>query len=244
MGESFGVYKLGYDEELMSCITSANIACGFHGGDPLVMRRTVRLAEAAHVAIGAHPGFPDLPGFGRRVMQLRPDEIRDYTIYQIGALKAFTQGKKLQHVKAHGALGNVGSVSEEVAQAVSEAILEVDPDMILVGLAGSAWVNIGRQLGLRVATEVYADRALKPDGNLVPRSQPNAVIHDTAEVVARSIRIVTEGKVRAINGDEITVAGDTICLHGDTPGAAAIALALRKGLEASGVSIAPMNTFL
>lgn len=228
----------------MSCITSANIACGFHGGDPLVMRRTVRLAEAAGVAIGAHPGFPDLPGFGRRVMQLSPDEIRDYTVYQIGALKAFTRDKKLQHVKAHGALGNLGSVSEEVAQAVSEAILEVDPDMILVGLVGSAWVNIGRRLGLRVATEVYADRALKPDGNLVPRSQPKAVIHDTAEVVERSVRIVTEGKVRAINGDEITVAGDTICLHGDTPGAASIALALRKGLEASGVSIAPMSTFL
>ncbi len=228
----------------MSCISSANIACGFHAGDPITIRRTVRLAEKTGLAIGAHPGLPDLMGFGRRAMQVSPEEVRNYTIYQIGALQAFTKTKKLQHVKAHGALANMGAKDKVLARAVAEALREVDPDLILVSLANSAWVSEGKKAGLRVAVEVYADRALNPDGTLVPRSQPGAVIHDVEEVVARSLKIVTEGKVVAINGKEIEVKGDTLCLHSDTPGAVSIARTLRQKLETAGVAILPMGTFV
>ena len=243
MGEAFGVYRLGFDERIMPHISSANIACGFHAGDPVCMRRTVRLAEEAGVAIGAHPGLPDLLGFGRREMMVSPDELRDYVTYQIGALQAFTRAKKLQHVKVHGALYNMGARNEGLARAVAEAVREVDPELILVGMAGSAWIKVGRELGLRVACEGFADRSLNPDGTLVPRSQPGAIIADVEEVIARVLRIVTEGKVLAINGEEIDMAADTICLHSDTPGAGNLAQALRQRLEAAGVLVAPMGTF-
>ena len=228
----------------MPYISSANIACGFHAGDPICMRQTVHLAEEADVAIGAHPGFPDLMGFGRRDVQVSPEEARNYVMYQVGALQAFTKTKSLQHVKPHGALYNMGDRNEELARAVAEAIQEVDPNLILVGLAGSAWVNVGREVGLRVAGEVFADRALNPDGTLVPRSQPKAVIYEVKEVVARVLKIVTEGKAIAVNGEEIEVRGDTICLHGDTPGAVVLARTLRQRLEAIGVAVVPMGTFL
>ncbi len=228
----------------MPYISSANIACGFHAGDPIVMRQTVHWAEEVSVAIGAHPGFPDLMGFGRRDMQVSPEEARNYVIYQVGALQAFTRTKRLQHVKPHGALYNMGARNEELARAVAEAIQEVDPNLILVGLAGSAWVNAGREVGLRVASEVFADRALNADGTLVPRSQPQAVIHEVKEVVARVLKIVTEGKAIAVNGEEVEVRGDTICLHGDTLGAVVLARTLRQRLEAAGVAVVPMGTFL
>ncbi len=244
MGESFGAYKLGFDEELMLYISSANIACGFHAGDPMCMRQTVRLAEEAGVAIGAHPGFPDLMGFGRRVMRLSPEEIRNYVIYQVGALQAFTKAKRLQHVKPHGALYNMGERNEELARTVAEAIREVDPNLILVGLAGSAWIKAGNDVGLRVASEVFADRALNPDGTLVPRSQPGAVIHDVEDVVGRVLKILAEEKVIAITGEEVQVRVDTICLHGDTPRAALLAQTIRQRLEAAGVDVVPMGTFL
>ena len=244
MGESFGTYKLGFDGELMPYISSANIACGFHAGDPMCMRQTVHLAEEAGVAIGAHPGFPDLMGFGRRDMQVSPEEARNYVMYQVGALQAFTKAKRLQHVKPHGALYNMGARNEELARAVAEAIREVDPNLILVGLSGSAWVNVGREVGLRVASEVFADRALNPDGTLVPRSQPKAVVHEVDDVVARVLKMVTEGKAFAVNGEEVEVRGDTICLHGDTPGAVVLARTLRQRLEAAGVAVVPMGTFL
>jgi len=243
MAEAFGVYRLGFDERIMPHISSANIACGFHAGDPVCMRRTVRLAEEAGVAIGAHPGLPDLLGFGRREMMVSPDELRDYVTYQIGALQAFTRAKKLQHVKVHGALYNMGARNEGLARAVAEAVREVDPELILVGMAGSAWIKVGRELGLRVACEGFADRSLNPDGTLVPRSQPGAIIADVEEVIARVLRIVTEGKVLAINGEEIDMAADTICLHSDTPGAGNLAQALRQRLEAAGVLVVPMGTF-
>lgn len=243
MGEAFGVYRLGFDERIMPHISSANIACGFHAGDPVCMRRTVRLAEEAGVAIGAHPGLPDLMGFGRREMMVSADEARDYVTYQIGALQAFTRAKKLQHVKVHGALYNMGARNEGLARAVAEAVREVDPELILVGMAGSAWIKVGRELGLRVACEGFADRSLNPDGTLVPRSQPGAIIADVEEVIARVLRIVTEGKVLAINGEEIDMAADTICLHSDTPGAGNLAQALRQRLEAAGVLVVPMGTF-
>ena len=243
MGEALGVYRLGFDERIMPHISSANIACGFHAGDPVCMRRTVRLAEEAGMAIGAHPGLPDLMGFGRREMMVSADEARDYVTYQIGALQAFSRAKKLQHVKVHGALYNMGARNEGLAGAVAEAVREVDPELILVGMAGSAWIKVGRELGLRVACEGFADRSLNPDGTLVPRSQPGAIIADVEEVIARVLRIVTEGKVLAINGEEIDMAADTICLHSDTPGAGNLAQALRQRLEAAGVLVVPMGTF-
>jgi len=203
IGEGFGAYKLGFDEEIMPYISSANIACGFHAGDPICMRRTVRLAEEAGVGIGAHPGFPDLMGFGRREMMISPNEARDYVMYQIGALGAFTKTKRLQHVKPHGALYNMGVRNEELARAVAQAVMEVDSNLILVGLTGSAWIKVGRELGLRVACEVFADRSVNPDGTLVPRKHPRAVINDVEEVAARVLRVVTEGKITTINGEEI-----------------------------------------
>ena len=244
MGESFGVYKLGFDEEMMPYITSANIACGFHAGDPIWMNRTVRLAEETGVAIGAHPSFPDLMGFGRRVMQISLEEVRSYVIYQVGALQVFTKAKRLQHVKAHGSLYNMGEKDVELAGAVAEAVREVDPNLILVGLAGTAWIKAGYKVGLRVASEVFADRALNADGTLVSRSKPGAVIHDVEEVVARVSKMVTEGKVTAISGEELEVKVDTICLHGDTSGAATLARILRQNLEAAGIAVVPMGNFL
>ena len=244
MGESFGAYKLGFDAETMPYVTSANIACGFHAGDPVWMSRTVRLAEKAGLAIGAHPSFPDLMGFGRRNMQVTPEEAKSYIIYQVGALQAFTKPKKLQHVKAHGAIYNMAVKDEDLARAIAEGVKEVDPNIILVVLSGSSWVKIGREMGLKVASEIFADRALNPDGTLVPRSQPGAVIHDPKEVATRALKMVTEEKAAAINGEEVRVRGDTICLHGDTPGATALARAVRERLEAADVAVVPMSTFV
>ncbi len=241
MGESFGTYKLGLDAEVIQYITSANIACGFHAGDPNWMRATVRLAEEHGVAVGAHPSFPDLSGFGRRNMNVNPDEARNDVVYQMGALQAFTTAKKLQHVKPHGAMYNMAVDDVELALAICEAALEVDPDVILLALAGSRWTEVAEDAGLRVAREVFADRALNADGTLVPRSQPGSVMHDVAEVVDRSLRMVTQGKAAAITGEIIDVEADSLCLHGDTPGAVDLARALNEALAKEGVDIAPLN---
>jgi 5-oxoprolinase (ATP-hydrolysing) subunit A len=243
MGESFGPWKMGLDAEVIRCITSANIACGFHAGDPATMRRTVRLAEQHGVGIGAHPGFPDLQGFGRRNLAATPDEVRDDLVYQIGALTAFTARKKLQHVKPHGALYNMAVPGGDLARAIGEAVLETDPSMILVVLAGSRWADQAAQMGLRVAREAFADRALMPDGTLVPRSKPGAVIHDTRQVIERSVRLATEKTVVAITGEIVHVDADTLCLHGDTPDAVALATALKTALEAAGVVLAPLGNW-
>ena len=244
LGESFGTYKMGYDEQLMSSISSANIACGFHAGDPMWMSKTVNIAEQNGVAIGAHPGFPDLMGFGRREMKLTPEEIKNYVIYQIGALQAFTTKKRLQHVKPHGALYNMGAVDEQIARAVVDGIRDVDADIILVGLAGSAWIKAGQQANLRVASEVFADRLLNPDGTLVPRSISTAVITNVEEVVSRSLKMITQEKAVASNGTEIHIKADTICLHSDTPGAIALAKRLRQEFKAAGIEVVPMSNFL
>ena len=241
MGESFGMYKMGFDQEVIRYVTSANIACGFHAGDPMWMRRTVRLAEEHGVAVGAHPGFPDLSGFGRRNMAVTPEEARNYVVYQAGALQAFTKTKKLQHIKPHGAMYNQAVNDEALAGAICKALLEVDPDMILLALEGSRWVEIAQDMGLRVAREVFADRALNADGTLVSRSQPGSVIHDVDEVVERSVKMVTEGRATAIAGEEISVKADSLCLHGDTPGAVEMANALKRALEASGVQVVPLG---
>ncbi len=243
MGEGYGPFAPRFDAEIIPYISSANVACGFHAGDPMHMKRTVLLAEAAGVGVGAHPGLPDLMGFGRREMRITPEEAAAYVAYQIGALQAFTSSGRLQHVKPHGALYNMGTRNEELALAVAEAVKQVDPGLILVGMAGSAWIEAGRKTGLRVAREVFADRSMNPDGSLVHRSRPGAVIGDLDQVVDRVMSIVKHGKVTAIDGREVEIGGDTICLHGDTPGAADMARTIRQRLESAGITVIPMGTF-
>ncbi|MFP6653612.1 MAG: 5-oxoprolinase subunit PxpA [Dehalococcoidia bacterium] len=241
MGESFGMYKMGLDEEVIKHITSANIACGFHAGDPNWMRTTVKLAEEHGVAIGAHPGFPDLSGFGRRTMNASTLEVKNDVIYQMGALQAFTGAKRLQHVKPHGAMYNMAVDDQDLATAICEALLEVDSDIVLLALAGSQWISVAEDLGLRVGREIFADRALNTDGTLVSRSKEGSVIHDIQEVVDRSLRMVTEGKAVAISGEVIDVEADSLCLHGDTPGAVDMAQALKQALVAEDVEVTPLG---
>lgn len=244
MGESFGAWSMGLDRDVIRFVTSANIACGFHAGDPATMRRTVQLAEAHDVGIGAHPGFPDLQGFGRRNLAATPDDVRNDLVYQIGALTAFTTAKRLQHVKPHGALYNMAVPGGDLARAIGEAVLEVDPTMFLVVLAGSPWAAQAEKMGLRVAREAFADRAVTADGTLVPRSKPGAVIHDTQAVIERSVRLVTEGTVMAITGETVNMQADTLCLHGDTPDAVTLASALRTALETAGVTMKALGSRL
>jgi UPF0271 protein len=241
MGESFGAYSLGLDAEIITNITSANIACGFHGGDPQVMRRTVQLAEAHGVGIGAHPSFPDLQGFGRRNMALAPEEVKNDIIYQVGALTAFTKARMLQHVKPHGALYNMAVAGGELARAICEAVLEIDRSLILLVLAGSAYARVAEEMGVRIAREAFTDRAFNADGSLVPRSKPGAVIHDVRAVVERSLRMVIEGTAVAITGETIPMKADTICLHGDTPGAVTLAGELKARLERAGVQLVRLD---
>ena len=243
LGESFGRYKLGLDEEVMKYITSANVATGWHAGDPLVMRKTVMLAKENGVAVGAHPGYPDLLGFGRRYMKLSSEEARNYVLYQIGALHAFTkaEGLELQHVKPHGALYNALVKDEELARAVIEGIADFDRRLIFITLSGSRAAEIAEEMGVKVAHEVFADRAYNPDGTLVPRSNPGAVIHDKKEIAERVISMVKDGGVEAINGEWVELKVDTICVHGDNPKAVEIAAHVRKALEGEGVKVVPMK---
>jgi UPF0271 protein len=241
VGESFGAYRLGADEDVLRHVTSANIACGFHAGDPGTMRRTVAVAVKRGVALGAHPGFPDLVGFGRRNMELSVAEVRDLVVYQVGALSAFAvaQGAQLAHVKPHGALYNMAAARADLAQAIAEAVYSVDQYLVLFGLAGSELVTAGRNAGLNVAEEVFADRRYAADGSLVPRREAGAVIDDPEHVVKQALGMIVDGRVTAVNGSPVTVNANTICIHGDTPGAAQLALKLRLALEAAGVRVAP-----
>lgn len=243
MGESFGAYTIGADAEVMRSITSANVACGYHGGDPGVMRRTVRLARDAGVAVGAHPGFPDLQGFGRREMQLPPQDVEDMVLYQIGALAAIaaSEGVSLQHVKAHGALYNMAARDPALAGAIARATRAFDPSLILFVLPGSELQRAGESAGLRVALEGFADRAYEPDGSLAPRSRSGSVIHDPDEVVRRALRMVTDGRATATDGSDIALRVDTICTHGDTPGAHELTRRLRAGFERQGVVVAAVR---
>ena len=243
MGESFGAYKLGLDEEVIKHVTSSNVACGFHAGDPQWMQHTVDIANDNGVAIGAHPGFPDLMGFGRRNITVTLDEAKAYVKYQVGALRGFVKGGRLQHVKPHGAFYNMAVKDADLARAICEAVLEIDPELILVVLAGSKWVEIGNEMGARIARETFADRAFNPDGTLVARSQPGSVLHEPEEVIERSLKMVKESKVTAITGEEIPIEADTICLHGDNPGAVELAAGLRGRFEAEGVEVLPMGAF-
>lgn len=246
IGESFGAYKIGMDEEIVKYISSANIACGFHAGDPVVMASTVEKCVENDVAVGAHPGFPDLLGFGRRNMDISPSEVKNYIIYQIGALQAFAMSKgiKLQHVKAHGALYNMAAVDEKLALAIAEAIAAVDRNLICVGMANTAMEKAAEKVGLKFAYEVFADRNINPDGTLVSRKHPNAIIHDEEVACNRVLRMVKEGVCEAIDGSLVKVKVDTICVHGDNPQAVEFAKKIKKALEENGVEIMPMSKFL
>jgi UPF0271 protein len=239
MGESFGPWTMGADDEVMPHITSANVACGAHAGDPRVMRLTVRAARAHGVSVGAHPGFADLQGFGRREMQVDLSEIEDSIIAQVGALAAMghAEGVPLRHVKAHGALYNMAARNRALADAIARAIKAFDPSLIMFGLPASPLIDAGLAAGLRVAAEGFADRAYEPDGSLTPRSRPGAVIHDPALVVDRAVRMVRDGVVLTAAGKEIRLKVDTICVHGDTPGASQLTKRIRAGLEAAGIQV-------
>ena len=239
MGESFGPWPMGADADVLPNISSANVACGAHAGDPTVMRRTVRLAKQHGVAVGAHPGFADLQGFGRREMQVDPAEVEDSLVAQIGALAAIAkaEGVPLQHVKAHGALYNQAARDRRLADAIAKAIASFDPTLVMFCLPGSKMVEAGLAAGLQVAAEGFADRAYEPDGSLTPRSRAGAVIHDATVVVERAIRMVRDGVVLTTTGQRIPLRIDTICVHGDTPGAADLTRRIRAGLENAGVGV-------
>lgn len=246
IGESFGDYKLGMDEEVLKHISSANIACGFHAGDPLTMDKTVEMAVGENAAIGAHPGFPDLMGFGRREMKITAEEAKCYIKYQIGALWAFARSKgvSLQHVKVHGAFYNMAAKDAGLSEAIAQAIYETDKDLILVGLANSEMIKAGKKANLKVANEVFADRAYNKDGTLVSRKKEGAMIHDEDEAILRVLRMVKEGKVTAITGEDIDIQADTICVHGDNPRAVEFVEKIKRALQAEGVEVVPMGSFI
>lgn len=248
MGESFGTYKLGLDEEVIKYITSANIACGWHGGDPAVMRKTIQMAKENGVGAGAHPGYPDLLGFGRRNLDCTPEEIKDYLTYQIGALQAFARvlGTKVVHVKPHGNLYLTAVEDEKVATAVAEAIVSVDDTLIYMALGGAKGEmmrEVGKKVGLRVAYEGYPDRAYTPQGTLVSRRQSGAVIKDPKTVAERAL-MMTKGKVIAIDGREIPLEINTLCVHGDTPGAVHLTKLIREKLASEGTELVPITKTL
>jgi UPF0271 protein len=239
MGESFGAYRMGTDEDILQYVTSANIACGFHAGDPATMRKTVTLALEKGIAIGAHPGLPDLTGFGRRNMEISPQEAFDMVVYQIGALYGFVkaEGGKIQHVKPHGALYNMAAKSMELSQAIAGAIYKVDSELILFGLSGSELVKAGEAIGLRTASEVFADRTYQKDGSLTPRRQPHALLTDDQKAIDQVIRMVKEGKVLSQQGIDIVIQADTVCIHGDGLHALSFARQIRERLNNSDVTV-------
>lgn len=239
MGESFGAWTMGQDTEILPYVTSANIACGFHAGDPTTMRRTVQAAIHHGVALGAHPGLPDLVGFGRRKMDITADAAYDLVVVQVGALAAVaaSQGGRLHHVKAHGALYNMAAGNTELAKAVAQAVFDVDSGLVLYALASSIQVDIARSIGLQVAQEVFADRSYQADGSLTLRSLPGAMITDPAQAVQQVLGMITQGKVLSQQGQDVGVRADTLCIHGDQPGAAVFARNITQALEQHGIAI-------
>jgi len=246
MGEGFGVYSLGEDDAIIASVSSINIACGFHAGDPHVMARTVRLARERGVAVGAHPGLPDLMGFGRRDMTCTPEEIADFLTYQIGALQAFciAEGVTLCHVKPHGALYNRAAQDERLARVMAGTIARIDRNLFLVGLAGRdnrRMAAIAAEEGVNMVFEAFPDRAYTREGGLVSRRLPGAVIHDPETAAARALRMAVDGTVEAVDGTVIPLAAQTLCIHGDHPQSAALAAAIRTRLEAAEVRVRPMR---
>jgi UPF0271 protein len=243
LGEGFGAWRMGDDAAVLSRVSSANIACGFHAGDPSIMRATVGMCARAGVAVGAHVAYPDLLGFGRRAMKCEPREVYDYCLYQIGALSAFcrAQGTRLVHVTPHGALYHQAAADKRLADAVAGAARDAGEGLILVGLAGSESERAAREIGLPFAAEAFADRGYNADGTLMPRGESGAVIHDPELAASRVVRMASEGVVEAGDGSEIHLSPDTICLHGDTPEAVGMAEAVRRALERAGVKVAPLD---
>jgi 5-oxoprolinase (ATP-hydrolysing) subunit A len=241
VGESFGAWSIGEDERLIPQVSSVNIAAGFHAGDPVVIQRTVEIAVRHGAAIGAHPGYPDLGGFGRRELDLSPAEIEAAVLYQVGAVAAFVRaaGAALRHVKAHGALYNRAARDEATASAIARAVRRFSADLVLVGLAGSVQLEAGRAEGLVVAAEAFADRAYEADGHLRSRQLPDAVLVTPADVAAQALGIARDGRVRTVDGRELALDADTLCVHGDLPGAAERAAAARAALEDAGIAVRP-----
>lgn len=240
LGESFGAYRMGSDEQILPFVTSANIACGFHAGDPGVMRKTMQLCLQYNVAIGAHPGLPDLAGFGRRNMAVSAEEVYDMVVYQMGALQAFVQaeGGTLHHVKPHGALYNMAATDTKLAEAIAEAVYKVNPEALLYGLAGSELINAANRLSLGAANEVFADRTYQQDGTLTSRRLPDALISDPDKAASQVLRMVQEGKVQSQQGADVGIQADTICIHGDGPHALAFARHIRDTLQREGIALA------
>ncbi|MCB2228698.1 MAG: 5-oxoprolinase subunit PxpA [Desulfarculaceae bacterium] len=249
MGESFGPYSMGYDQQVMEHITSANIACGWHAGDPVVMNKTVAMAAEHGVSVGAHPGYPDLLGFGRRHMECSPAELRDYVVYQVGALDAFCRlhGIALSHVKPHGKLYLDCLDREDQARVIAQAVYDYNPGLIYVAFAGArgeVMRQVAKQVGLKVAFEAFPDRAYTPQGTLTLRGEPGAVVTDPAEVAERAYRVATEQKMVTTDGSVIDLEAQTLCVHGDTPTALELVKSIRGKLTAEGVKVAPMSEFL
>lgn len=243
MGESFGAYSIGADEDIVSFISSANIACGFHAGDPATMRKTVRLALTHSVRIGAHPGFEDLKGFGRRNISVSPQEAYDIVVYQIGALQGFAaaEGGALHHVKPHGALYNMAAVDAKLSEAIAEAVYKINPELILYGLSGSELIRAGKKAGLRTANEVFADRTYQLDGTLTPRVRRNALIKNEDEAIKQVLQMVIDQKVLTTTGETIPIDADSICIHGDGDHAVAFARKINKVLAKHGVIVKSVN---
>lgn len=244
LGEGFGAWPMGNDDAMLGLATSANVACGFHAGDSDIMLKTAKLAKQRGVSIGAHPGYRDLHGFGRRpIPGMTSSEIETMVAYQIGALQAVAAlaGHKVTHVKAHGALSNVGCVDDMTARAIATAIKAVDQDLIFVVLPNSALVRAGDAAGLRMVSEVFADRAYEDDASLMSRSKPGAVLHDAKMIAARVVRMVQDRAIVSVSGKTIKVDVETVCIHGDTPGAVDIARTIREALSAQNIEVAPFN---
>lgn len=239
LGESYGFFKIGNDQEILKHISSANIACGYHAGDHNVMMETIQMAKKYQVNIGAHPGFPDLLGFGRREMKVSPREIYNLILYQIGALSAFAKAQevKLIHVKPHGALYNMAAKSRLFADAIAQAVVDYDSSLILFGLSGSELIKAGKEKGLKTAQEVFADRTYQPDGTLTSRNENNSMIHDLNFAAQQVIRMVKEGKVTATDGTEIAITADTVCIHGDEPAALDFIKGLKHALTNENIAI-------
>ena len=240
MGESYGAWRMGADADIMPLISSANIACGFHAGDPATIRKTVRLAADRGVAIGAHPSLPDLQGFGRRAMKISPQDMYDLIIYQAGAVEAFARaaGARLHHVKCHGALYNMAAIDEGLSEAMARAVRDLGRDVMLYALSESKSYDIAKKSGLRVAGEVFADRGYSDDGTLAPRERPGGMIEDPAQAVKQALAMIEEGYVTSLAGKRVPVSADTLCLHGDQPGAVSFAKEIRKAFSARGIEVA------
>lgn len=246
LGESFGNYKIGGDDKIIPLISSANVACGFHAGDPVVMKKTIETAKKNNIGIGAHPGFLDLMGFGRREMKISLDEAKAYVLYQLGALGAFckNEGVKLQHVKPHGALYNMAAKDYTLSKAICEAIADFDSSLIILGLSGSETLRAAKDLGLKYASEVFADRAYEEDGSLVARSKEGAMIHDENEAIERVIKMIKEQKVTSITGKEIPIKADSICVHGDGEKALLFVRRIREKLESEGIIVQKLSEII